>query len=141
MDAPVTELVKLCSGPCCRARALSWFRPRAAGSPVRHSLCRECHALAEKERRQRRRRGEVSRVAGELTRAKDRDDATRVCRVAIAGFGGVYGFSRRLWETFEAAESGSPTATRILLALLRLQELAAPKRPDCSEMTTEELDE
>src|SRR4051812_46476282 len=141
MGDTATEMVKLCSGPCCRARALSWFRPRAAGSPVRHSLCRECHALAEKERRQRRRRGEIGSFAVELGRARDRDEASPLCKIAVAGFGGVYALARKLWVTYEAAEAGSPTASRILLALLRLQELTAPARPDYAMMDDADLNE
>ena len=34
------------------------------------------------------------------------------------------------WECHRNAELGSPTAARILLALLRLEELTAPARPN-----------
>jgi hypothetical protein len=136
-----TGLVKLCSGYCSLPRPLNEFRARSKDSEVRHSWCNECHARGERERRERRRRDEVNHLAVELGRARDRDEASRLCKVAVAGFGGVYALARKLWQTYEAAEPGSPTAARILLALLRLQELAAPKRPDVTEMSNEELDE
>jgi hypothetical protein len=59
--------------------------------------------------------------------------------MAIVGFGGVYSFSRRSWETFEAAEPGSPTAAKILLGLLHLPELTAPARPDFATMSDVDL--
>jgi len=141
MSTEAAVPMKLCSGYCCRPRPLNEFRPRSAGSDVRHSWCNDCHARGERERRERRRRGEVSDLARELMRAKDRDEAGRVCRVAVASFGGPIGFARALWECHHSAERGSPTAARILLALLRLQELAAPKRRDVCDMSDEELNE
>ena len=140
MSTEAAAPMKICRR-CLTPKDIAQFRPRVAGSELRHSWCLVCHAKCERERNARRRRGEVSGLARELMRAEDKDEAERVCRVAVAGFGGAVGFARALWDCHQAAERGSPTAARILLALLRLKELAAPRRHDVSEMTNEELDE
>jgi hypothetical protein len=128
MVTETTEL-KLCSGICCSARPLSEFRARFAGSETRHSTCRECHRLEEKARRQRLRQRKAIGFAGALVRANDRDEATRICRIAVAGFGGAAGFAKALLKCHESAEAGSPTAARILLAILHLRELTSPPSP------------
>ena len=132
--------LKICRR-CLTPKDIAQFRPRVAGSDLRHSWCLACHATCERERKARQRRGEVSSLARELVRAEDKGEAERVCKVATASFGGALGFARALWQCHEHAKPGSPTAARILLAILRLQELAGPKRPDYSQMCNEELDE
>ena len=132
--------IKICRR-CLVPKDIAQFRPRVAGSELRHSWCLACHATCERERKARQRRGEVSDLARDLMRAEDKGEAERVCRIATASFGGTLGFAKALWNCHESAERGSPTAARILLAILRLQELAGSKRPDFSAMTNEELDE
>ena len=132
--------MKICRR-CLVPKDLAQFRPRVAGSELRHSWCLSCHAKCERDRQARRRRGEVGRLAGELTRSKDLGEAERLCRVASASFGGTLGLAKALWQCHEHAKPGSPTAARILLAILRLQELAAPKRPDVTAMDNDELAE
>ena len=140
MTTETAELMKICRR-CLIPKDIAQFRPRLAGSELRHSWCLACHAKCERDRQARRRRGKVRRLAGELTRAKDLGEAERLCRVAVAGFGGTLGFAKALWQCHEYAKPGSPAAARILLALLRLQELAGPKLPDVTEMSNQELDE
>jgi len=53
--------------------------------------------------------------------------------------GGTLGLAKPLWDCHEHAERGSPTAARILLGLLRLQDLPGPKRRDVAEMDDDEL--
>ena len=112
MSTETAVPMKVCRR-CLTPKDLSQFRPRVAGSELRHSWCLACHARCERERKTRQRRGEVSDLARELMRAKDKDEAERVCKVAVAGFGGAVGFARALWECHEHAERGSPTAARI----------------------------
>ena len=62
-------------------------------------------------------------------RAKDAQEAQRVCKVALAAFGGPLGLARSLWECHHRAEPGSPTAARVLLGIANLHRVLSPPSP------------
>jgi hypothetical protein len=65
----------------------------------------------------------------------------RVCRMALAAFGGTVGVARALWECHRSAEPRSPTAARVLLGIANLHRIIAPSPLDYARMDDADLNE
>lgn len=109
------------------------------------SNCRKCHRNEMTLLRLRRRAKKATRLAGELNRAKDRQDVHRIANGAMRAFKGMPGFCRAWAEAVATARPGSLAASNLLVGALRLAELSQPDRKQDAQrlelLTDEQLEE
>lgn len=122
--------MKVCRGFCGRSLPLEVYRLRVSGSNERHGTCSECHAASERRRRERKRQAAIGRVAGELGRVQNAEEAQRVVRASMTYFRGPHGLAKALWQTYLAAPAGSVTAAKLLLAIVNLNKVVSPPSPE-----------
>jgi hypothetical protein len=141
MATETAQPMKVCRGFCGRSLPLEAYRLRVTGSNERHGTCPQCHAESERRRRDRKRRGELLGLAGELARVKDAEEAQRLVRGLMVRFRGPLGLAEALWKTYIAAPAGSPTAGRLILGIANLDKAVSPPPKDYSLMNDDELNE
>lgn len=117
--------VKTCCS-CGDTLLVSEFRPRRRGGKVLSSQCRECHNLAERERRLRRRRGDLDKLVNQLHWRRHPDQVSRLSRLAIRRFGGPAALASEFEEHYRRChETGdTKTAAKLLLSVVQLMRTA-----------------
>jgi hypothetical protein len=144
IDPPSASALHLICSQCCLSKPSDEFRRRFAGREARVRQCHQCHAEAERLRRlakqSRLHRQAVNRQLARLKQAKSARQVALVCDSMIRAFGGLEHFAAAWKDRLDAdLAKGGLAAMRHLEAVLRLVHHCEENRPDCSQMSDEEL--
>lgn len=122
-----------------------YFHRNAANVPPFHEECKACASVRAKERRERKKAQSAEQLANEIEKYAisllDREVAAggniphsaELIEKLMDYTGGVSGFAKVMWAQFWQAPPGSPTRTKILLAIVGLvgknTEMGGAKKP------------
>jgi len=131
---------KTCSR-CLTPKPLAEFRRRGRNDPAPAAHCKDCHRTGVRKWRDRQRLSKAKRFAQEIGKADDDQKVIRATTAAVAAFRGVLGLASAFKETYESAPVGSPTRGKVMIAMLRLTEVASPlAHRDKNLLSDEDLD-
>jgi hypothetical protein len=117
---------RICEG-CLSPKPMTDFRLRRRGGTIRMKRCRDCHNLAERERRHRNRGHESDRQMGHVLVTVQGERSNKrlivLCNAMLDEFGGIQGFVDS-WRDFYHRSSGLDRVRcfKAMLSLVRVAE-------------------
>lgn len=118
---------------CGASKPESEFRWRTPGVS-RHTDCNFCHSRRECERvaakRALRRDRKILRSCRAISKADDVRDVVRLARLLMDRFGGARRLAQQVSEVIELAKPGSMVVGNVMLAVMKIQLVAASASRD-----------